>query len=50
MSDLARALGDMGFPNGLERIDSLSILFADLHHFTETALADDFEEIESFDR
>ena len=50
MRDLARALGDMGFPDRLERIDSLRILFADLHHFAETALADDFEKIESFDR
>lgn len=49
MSDFARALGDVRLPNSLKSIDTLRVLFADLHDLAKGALPDDLEQIESFD-
>ena len=50
MRDLPWALGDVGLPDSLERIYSLRIFLPHLHHFSKTALPNDFEQIEGFDR
>jgi hypothetical protein len=50
MCDFPRTLGNMSFPDRLERVYPLSVLLADLHDFPKAALADNLEEIERFDR
>ena len=50
MRDLPWALGDVCLPDCLERIYSLCIFLPHLHHFSKTALPNDFEQIEGFDR
>ena len=46
MRDLAGALRDVCLTNGLEGIYPLRILLPDLHDLSETALANDLEQIE----
>jgi hypothetical protein len=49
MCDFSRSLSDMRFPYSFESIDTLCVLFPDLHDLSETALADDLEQIERID-
>jgi hypothetical protein len=49
MSDLPGALRDVRLANSLECVYPLRVLLANLHHFTETALSNYFEEIKGFD-
>lgn len=47
--NFTRTLSDMSFTYCLQSIDTLSVLFPDLHDLAETALPNDSEEIECFD-
>lgn len=38
------------FPNGLQSVYPLRILFPDLHNLSKAALPNDFQKVESFDR
>ena len=49
MCDLPRSRSDVGLPDGFQGINSLRVFLLHLHHFTETALPDDLEQIELVD-
>jgi hypothetical protein len=50
MSDLARSTCYVGFPDRLESVDTLCVLFANLHDLSEGTFSDHFEQVERVDR
>ena len=50
MSDLARSTCNIGFPDRLESVDTLRVLFANLHDLSKGTLPDHFEQVERVDR
>jgi hypothetical protein len=49
MSDLPRSTRYVGFPDRLESVDTLRVLFANLHDLSEGTLPDHFEQVERVD-
>jgi hypothetical protein len=49
MSDLARSTCYVGFPDRLESVDTLRVLFANLHDLSEGTFPDHFEQVERVD-
>lgn len=50
MSDLAWSTCYVGFPYRLESVDTLRVLFANLHDLSKGTLPDHFEQVERVDR
>jgi hypothetical protein len=49
MSDLAGSTCYVGFPDRLESVDTLRVLFANLHDLSKGAFSDHFEQVERVD-
>jgi hypothetical protein len=50
MSDLARSTRYVGFSDRLESVDTLRVLFANLHDLSERTFPNHFEQVERVDR
>ena len=50
MSDLARSTCNVGFADRFECIDTLRVLFTNLHDLTERTFSDYFKQVKRIDR